>query len=104
MALVFAALAVTTVWLKHAEWIIPSKLPPTPNLLERIASVSHAVLDPRNLQAYGVALGLLSLVWVVVRIIDLHRGVAVKMAGSLLQSRFSVDWFIRMAWFLCNGW
>ena len=36
---------------------------------------SHVVLEPRNLQAYGIALGLLSLVWVVARIIDLRRGI-----------------------------
>ena len=91
-ALAFAALAATTAWMKHVGWIIPAKLPPAPNLLERIASVSHVVLDPRNLQAYGIALGLLSLVWVVVRIIDLRRGIA---AERLLQGRFSVDWCIR---------
>ncbi len=74
-ALAFAALAAATAWMKHVGWIVPSNLPPAPNLLERIASVRHVVLEPRNLQAYGIALGLLSLVWVVARIIDLRRGV-----------------------------
>ena len=56
------------------QWITPIKLPTeTPNLLERIASYSHVVFEPRNLQTYGIALGLLSLAWVVVRIIDLRR-------------------------------
>ena len=36
--------------------------------------LSHVLLDPRNLQAYGIALGLLSLVWVVARIIDRPQG------------------------------
>ena len=104
-ALAFAALAAATVWLKHVGWLVPYKLPTTtPNLLERIASVSHVVLDPRNLQAYGVALGLLSLVWVVVRIISLHRNLPSPsgsgaggegFSDSLLQSRFSLDWCIR---------
>ena len=92
LALAFAALAATTVWLKHAGWVVPLKLPPAPNLLERIASVSRAILEPWNLQAYGVALGVLSLAWVIARIIDLRWGTA---AERLLQRRFSVDWFIR---------
>jgi hypothetical protein len=105
-ALGVAALAATTAWLKHVGWVVSrGDLPPAPNLLERIASVSHAVLDPRNLQAYGVALGLLSLVWIVARIIDLRRGVA---AERLLQSRFSVDRCIRhavvaMQWLVAAG-
>ncbi len=73
-ALAFAVLAAATVWMKRAQWITPIKLPTeTPNLLERIASYSHVVFEPRNLQTYGIALGLLSLAWVVVRIIDLRR-------------------------------
>ena len=92
VALVFATLAATTAWMKYAGWIVPAKLPPAPNLLERIASVSHVVLEPRNLQAYGIALGLLSLVWVAVRIVDLRRGIG---ADRLLQGRLSVDWCIR---------
>lgn len=83
MALAFAALAAATVWMKHVGWIIPIELPTvTPNLLERIASYRHVVLEPRNLQAYGVALGLLSLAWVVVRIIDLSR---VQSTGAIEQ-------------------
>ncbi len=99
----FAAVAATTAWLKHVGWITPYKLPTdTPNLLERMASVSHAVLDPRNLQAWGVALGLLSLVWVVARIVSLRRGMDEE---RLLQRRSSVDWCIRhglvaMQWLL----
>ena len=101
-ALAFAAVAATTVWLRHLGWITPSQLPHAPNLLERMASVSHAVLDPRNLQAWGIALGLLSLVWVVARIVSLHRGVNEK---RLLQGRSSVDWCVRhglvtMQWLL----
>src|SRR5208282_2870622 len=82
-ALAFAALAGATVWMKRAGWIIPATLPTnTPNLLERIASYSHVLLEPRNLQAYGIALGLLSLVWVVARIIDLTRRVRSSAALS----------------------
>ena len=73
-ALAFAVMAAATAWMKYVGWIVPAKLPPAPNLLERIASVRHVVLEPRNLQVYGIALGLLSLIWVVARIIDLHRG------------------------------
>jgi len=102
MALAFAVLAVTTAWMKYAGWIVPARLPPAPNLLERIVSVSHVVLDPRNVQAYGIALGMLSMVWAVVRIIDIRRGVDVE---SLMKKRLSVDWYIRhgvvaMQWFV----
>jgi hypothetical protein len=102
-ALAFAALAATTVWLRNAGWLVPHALPTTtPNLLERIASVSHALLEPRNLQAYGAALGLLSLVWVMVRIVDLRRGSGEQ---RLLQTPYGVDWCIRhgvvvMQWLL----
>ena len=91
--MVFAALAGATVWMRNVLWIIPARLPyPTPNLLERIASVSRDVLKPRNLQVYGIALGLLSLIWVAARIIDLRRGIDTK---RLLQGAFSFDRCIR---------
>ena len=73
---------------------LPNCRTATPNLLERIASYSHVLLEPRNLQVYGIALGLLSLVWVVVRIIDLRRGID---AERLLARSPSVDWCIRHA-------
>ena len=74
-ALAFAAMAAATVLMKRANWFPPIALTmERPNLLERIWSYRPVLLDPQNLQAYGIALGLLSLVWVVVRIIDLRRG------------------------------
>jgi hypothetical protein len=94
MALSFATIAATTVWLKHVGWVDVSvvKLPPAPNLLERIACYSHVLLKPLVLQSYGVTLGLLSLIWIGLRIFDLRRGLA---PDRLLQSRWSVDWYIR---------
>ena len=91
LALAGAILAGTTVWLKHIKWIIPyaAVLPPKPNLFERIASVSHALLVPRNLQAYGVALGVFSMVWAILRIGDLRASHAAK--NGFLRSPFSVD-------------
>ena len=69
-ALAFAALAGTTAWMKQAGgWFVPARLPDAPNLLDRIASASDVLLKPWCLQAYGVALGLLSLVWIAVRIL-----------------------------------
>ena len=106
-ALAFAVLAAATVWMKQARWITPAKLATdSPNLLERIASYSHVFLEPRNLQVYGISLGLLSLVWVVVRIIDLRRGIDEK---RLLQWFPSVDWCIRhgvvvMQWLVVVFW
>jgi hypothetical protein len=68
--LAFAALAGTTAWMKQAGgWFVPARLPDAPNLLDRIASASDVLLKPWCLQAYGVALGLLSLVWIAVRIL-----------------------------------
>ena len=94
-ALAFAVLAAATLWLRKVAWITPIKLPTeTPNLLERIISYSHVVLMPRNLEVYGLALGWFSLAWVVVRIVDLRRGIAPE---RLLQQRYSVDWCIRHA-------
>ena len=92
-ALTFAALAAATVWLKRAEWVTPAPLAMQwPNLLERIASYSDVILQPRVLEVYGIALGLLSLAWVVVRIVDLRRA---RDERRLLQSPLSVDWLVR---------
>jgi hypothetical protein len=96
LALAFASLAAVTVWLKQVGWIVPRlAISDTPNLLERIAGVSHAVLIPRNLQAYGIALGLYCSAWAVIRIVDLRR--KRFRTDSLLQNPISVDWCIRHA-------
>ena len=94
-ALAFAALAAATALDETRRLDHPRQAADlTPNLLERIASVSHVVLDPRNLQAYGVALGLLSLVWVVVRIVDLRRGIAAErlLQGALQRRLVHPPW------------
>jgi hypothetical protein len=89
VALATGVLVGTTIVLKHLDWVVGHhELPPAPNLLERLANVSHAVLDPRNLQAYGISLGLLSIVWIIVRIVDRATG---GRAAHLIDHRWTVD-------------
>ena len=94
-ALAAGALVATTIWLKQVGWVVGRHaLPDAPNLLERLANVSHAVLDPRNLQAYGISLGLLSIVWIAARIVDRATG---GRAAHLIDSRWTVDRIVRNA-------
>ncbi len=96
LALIAAALVGTTAWMNGA-WMEANGW---------IAPWSDGPLHPQRLQAYGVALGLLSLGWVCARI-ALRR---VAGARVLLHPPFTpVDWFVRHAvvvgqWLLIGGW
>ena len=72
-----AVVATVTAWLERAEWI---------------TDFAQAANDPRNLQAYGIGLGLLSLGWIAARTMALRRS---GNWSSLLQDRPSVDLVVR---------
>ena len=74
----------TAAWLKHQSWML--KLP-------------GDLLHPYSLQAFGIALGVLSLLWIVARIVLRGNATAEQLLNS---SRPTVDWVLRHAWSPCS--
>ena len=70
----------TTAWLKHQSWV---------------ASLPRDLWHPYSLQAYGIALAVLSLLWIVARIALRGDATAEKL---LNPGRPTVDWLLRHAW------
>ena len=79
-ALAAATLVATTAWLQQQGWIDRFQ----PDIL----------VEPRNLQAYGVGLAMLSILWLAVRI---AVGRVLGNADSLLHNPLSVDRAVRHA-------
>jgi hypothetical protein len=76
-ALTAAVFAGTTAWLQHVG---------------RITDFSQDCVEPGNLQVYGIALGLLSLVWIAARI---GTGKLSSELRELIDRWPSVDWIVR---------
>ena len=88
--LTLATIVATTAWLKNQDWV---------------ARLPNDLLHAQSLQAYGIALGVLSLLWVVVRIavqkgtipFSLGRTLGQSPAGAKIGTVPSVDWCVRHA-------
>ncbi len=90
-----ASVVATTAWLEGRAWV---------------ANVPQDLFDPRSLQAYGVALGLLSLAWVVARICLRGEKTAEKLLsphGPAVDRvvRHAVVWLqlLLVGWYLLPG-
>ena len=69
----------TTAWLKRQSWVV---------------NLPDDLWHPYSLQAYGIALGVLSLLWIVARIVLRDNATAKKL---LDPARPTVDWVLRHA-------
>ena len=77
--LAIATITATTAWLERVEWV---------------DSLSEAMQTPWGFQAYGIAMGLMSLAWIAARTVALRTP---GDWGQLLRDRWSLDRVIRHA-------